>query len=166
MSHHMTAINLGPNAAFQEVRGDLFRGRDAERRCGASQFHYFKRMCNRRLERMCRTEQWTRHANHAIFLPCGGRIMNLGIQGIALLFACSLVSGCAATWGSSYHVDAEDSSGVVIRYDSILVGIEAIDKHANEICARYHKTAVPKSRRDAAIIPGGSLMEATYSCVP
>jgi hypothetical protein len=85
---------------------------------------------------------------------------------IALTFLCCVASGCVATWGSSYHVDAEDSSGVVIRYDSILVGVEAIDKHATEICARYHKTAVPKSRRDAAIIPGGSLMEATYSCVP
>jgi len=75
------------------------------------------------------------------------------------------LAGCVATWGSAYHVDSEDGSKVFIRYDSILINISEVDHHAEEICARYHKVAVPLSRSDAAIIPGGSLMRASYACV-
>jgi hypothetical protein len=91
-------------------------------------------------------------------------VKNLGLY-LSLLVLIGLV-GCVATWGSSYHIDSEDGSRVFIRYDSILISIAEIDHHAEEICARYHKVAVPQSRSDASIIPGGSLMRASYACVP
>ena len=81
-----------------------------------------------------------------------------------LAMGCIILSGCVTMWGSPTHVESEDSSGVVIKYDSIQVGVAAVDKLANESCGKYQKVAVSKSKKSADIIAGGSLMEATYTC--
>ena len=81
-----------------------------------------------------------------------------------IAIGCALLSGCVTMWGNPYHVDSESASGVVIRYDSVLIGVAAIDKLANESCGKYQKIAVSTSQKSADIMAGGALMEATYAC--
>ena len=81
-----------------------------------------------------------------------------------IALGCAIMAGCVTMWDGPYHIDSQDSSGVVIRYDSVLVGVAAIDKIANESCGKYQKVAVSTSQKSAAIMAGGSLMEATYTC--
>lgn len=58
---------------------------------------------------------------------------------LALFFA---LAGCAAAWGSAYHVDFASSTSITIAYDPALARIGEIQNVAQEQCAKYGKDAV------------------------
>ena len=89
--------------------------------------------------------------------------MKMTTIGVSLLALC-LLSGCVAVWGSSYHVESEDSSGGAIRYDHVVMSERAALVHANEICAKYQKAAVVDNERYGVVLPGGSIDEISFSC--
>jgi hypothetical protein len=74
------------------------------------------------------------------------------------------LGGCIAVWGGAYHVESEDSSGGVIRYDHVIIPARAVFAHANEVCAKYQKVAVADGERYGVVLPGGSIDEISFSC--
>lgn len=83
---------------------------------------------------------------------------------VALCALALALAGCVAVWGSSWHVENENPSGVTIRYDAALINGQAVQGHAGEICAKYQKDAVLLDRRDGVILQGGSVSEVRFSC--
>ncbi|PKU25115.1 hypothetical protein [Telmatospirillum siberiense] len=76
------------------------------------------------------------------------------------------LSGCVAVWGGSYNVESEDANGGAIRYDHVVISARAVQVKAGEICAKYQKIAVIQVERGSVILPGGSVDEITFACVP
>ena len=74
------------------------------------------------------------------------------------------LSGCAVVWGGAWHVQSESPEIVVIRYDAGLMDAWRVQTHANDICGKYQKVAVPKSQRMGVVVPGGSIYEIVFSC--
>jgi hypothetical protein len=94
-------------------------------------------------------------------LLTGGAVMR------ALVIAAALttgLSGCVAVWGSAWHIEDETPTAVVIRYDAGLMDTWRVQNHANDVCSKYKKIAVPKSQRMGVVLPGGSIAEIVYSC--
>ena len=83
---------------------------------------------------------------------------------IRIAFICCILSGCVAVWGAAYHVESEDSSGGAIRYDHVVISERAALVHANEVCAKYQKTASIERESYGVIMPGGSIDEMSFSC--
>ena len=63
------------------------------------------------------------------------------IRFAAVVLASTLMSGCVAVWGQSYHVSFRSPDSVQINYDRHFGSLDEITGVAQGICGEYSKNA-------------------------
>ena len=79
---------------------------------------------------------------------------------ICLILSLSLLSGCVAAWGGSYHIESETPSSIVIKYDPAITDIQAVQLVAEDHCQKFSKGAAP----DVITKSGWAISTASFIC--